>query len=71
MLGAETEHCKFDMTEPERLLEAAFPLLNEEDFEQMRVDTQKLVVENEQLRQRIAQLEFHIVTHGWAERKLH
>jgi hypothetical protein len=71
MLGAETERSKYDMTEPERLLEAAFALLTEEDFEQMRVDTRKLVVENEQLRQRIAQLECHIVTHGWAERKLH
>ncbi len=59
------------MTEPKRLLQAALPLLTEEDFEQLRVDTRKLVVENEQLRLRIAQLESHIVTHGWAERKLH
>lgn len=71
MLGAETQHGNYDMTESNRLVEAAFSLLTEEDFEQMRVDTRKLVIENEQLRQRIAQLECHIVTHGWAERKLH
>lgn len=47
------------------------PFLNKEDFEQMRLDTQKLVVENELLKRRIAHLECQIVTHGWAGWQLH
>ncbi len=37
----------------------------------MRLDTQKLVVENELLKRRIAHLECQIVTHGWAGWQLH
>jgi hypothetical protein len=69
--GPGTGSSKNVMTEPKRLTVAALPFLTEQDFEQICVDSHRLVVENEQLRQRIAQLEFHIVTHGWAERKLH
>ncbi len=50
---------------------AVLPHLDDEDFEQMRVDTRKLVVENELLRRRIAHLERQIVTYGWAGWKLH
>jgi ribosomal protein S13 len=50
---------------------AVLPYLDEEDFEQMRVETEKLVVENEMLRKRIAHLERQIVTHAWAGWKLH
>jgi PHD/YefM family antitoxin component YafN of YafNO toxin-antitoxin module len=52
-------------------LEAVRPYLDEEDFEQMRIETRQLVVENEELRRRIAHLERQIVTHGWAGFKLH
>jgi hypothetical protein len=69
--GQQVGSYNTDMTEPKRLTAAILPFLTEEDFEQMRVDTRKLLAQNEQLRQRIAQLEFHIVTNGWAERKLH
>ena len=47
------------------------PFLEEEDFEQMRIDTQKLVVENEMLKKRISHLECEIVTHAWAGWNLH
>jgi hypothetical protein len=47
------------------------PYLDDEDFEQMRVDTEKLVVENERLRRRIAHLEHQMITHAWAGWKLH
>jgi hypothetical protein len=47
------------------------PYLEEEDFEQMRIDTQKLVVENEMLKKRISHLEYEIVTHAWAGWNLH
>jgi hypothetical protein len=53
------------------LNEAVLPYLDAEDFEQMRIDTRKLVVENEKLRKRIAHLERQIVTHAWAGWKLH
>lgn len=59
------------MMEAKMLHEALLPLLDEEDFEQMRIDTRQLVVENERLRKRIAHLERQIVTHGWAGFKLH
>jgi hypothetical protein len=55
----------------EHLTEAVLPYLDEEDFEQMRIDTRKLVVENERLRKRIAHLERQIVTHAWAGLNLH
>jgi hypothetical protein len=51
--------------------ETILPLLNEEDLEQMRRDTQRLRVENELLRRRIVHLECQIVTHGWAGWHLH
>jgi hypothetical protein len=51
--------------------QAVLHYLDAEDFEQMRIDTRKLVLENEMLRKRIAQLEYHIVTHAWAGWKLH
>lgn len=51
--------------------EAVLPYLDEEDFEQMRIDTRKLAAENEKLRARIAYLEHQIVTYGWAGWKLH
>lgn len=51
--------------------EAVLPYLDEEDFEQIRIDTRKLVKENERLKERIAHLENRIVTHGWAGWKLH
>jgi len=57
--------------EPKPLHEALLPYLDEEDFDQMRIDIQKLVLENEMLRKRIAHLEHQIVTHGWAGLKLH
>ncbi len=52
-------------------LEAVRPYLEEEDFEQMRIETRQLVVENELLRRRIEHLERQLVTHGWAGLKLH
>ena len=57
--------------ELKRVSEAVFPHLNEEDFEQMRLDTQKLVAEVKMLKRRVAGLEAHIVTHAWAGWKLH
>ena len=51
--------------------DAIVPYLEEEDFEQMRIDTQKLVVENESLKKRISHLECQIVTHAWAGWSLH
>jgi hypothetical protein len=59
------------MAELKLLNDAALPHLNEEDFEQMRIDTRKLVVENKMLKRRITDLESHIVTHAWADFKLH
>jgi hypothetical protein len=56
---------------PELATETILPLLNEEDLKQMRRDTQRLVVENELLKRRIAHLECQIVTHGWAGWNLH
>jgi len=44
------------MMEPGLLHEALLSHLDEEDFEQMRIDTHKLVMENEMLRKRIAHL---------------
>ena len=59
------------LMKPELATEAILPFLNEEDLEQMRHDIQKLRVENELLRRRIAHLECQIVTHGWAGWNLH
>jgi hypothetical protein len=59
------------MTELKLVNDAVLPYLDEEDFEQMRIDTRKLVVENKMLKRRIADLESHIVTHAWAGFKLH
>jgi hypothetical protein len=56
---------------PEVASESILPLLEEKDFEQMRRDTRKLVVENALLRGRIARLELHIMTRGWEYRILH
>ena len=50
---------------------AILPWLEEEDFEQMRIDTGRLVAENEKLKKRIAELECHMVTHTWARWVLH
>jgi len=50
---------------------SVFPYLEEEDFEQMRIDTRQLVTENETLKKRIAELEYHMVTHTWAGWSLH
>jgi len=50
---------------------AVLPYLEEEDFEQMRMDTRKLWLENEQLRRRIAQIEYCLLVHAWAGSKLH
>ena len=43
----------------------------ERDLEQMRRDNRKLVAENALLKQRVEELEQHIVTHAWAELVLH
>jgi hypothetical protein len=59
------------MKKAELLQTAVLAYLDEEDFEQMRIDTRKLVAENEQLKKRIAHLEYHLVTHAWAGWKLH
>jgi hypothetical protein len=59
------------MTKTKRLNEAVLPYLDEEDFAQMCIDTQKLVLENENLRTRIAYLENQIIIHAWAGWKLH
>ncbi len=53
------------------LQEAMLPCLEAEDFEQMRVDTRNLVAENENLRRRIAHLEYQLVTRLWAGVQLH
>jgi len=50
---------------------AVLPYLEEEDFEQMRMDTRKLWLENEQLRRRIAHIEYCLLVHAWAGSKLH
>lgn len=61
-------HATIDMSNHS---EAVLPYLDEEDFEQMRIDTRQLLAENERLRERIAYLEHQIVTYGWAGWKLH
>ena len=59
------------MTDAEISREAFLAHLSEDDFEQIRLDTKKLVLENEILRRRIAHLECQIVTHAWAGWSLH
>ena len=56
---------------PDPATESLFPLLEEEDFEQVRHDTRKLVAENVLLRERIARLERHIMSIGWVDWTLH
>jgi len=56
---------------PKLASEAILPLLEEEDFEQMRRDTRELVDENTRLRKRVALLELHIITSGWVGWTLH
>jgi len=56
---------------PECASESILPLLEEEDFEQIRRDTHKLVTENARLRKRIAELELHIMINGWVGWTLH
>jgi hypothetical protein len=56
---------------PESYSESVAPLLEPEDFEQVRHDLRKLVAENVLLRERIAQLEQHIMVHGWVDWVLH
>jgi len=56
---------------PEVASEYILPLLEEDDFEQMRRDTRKLVAENALLRRRIARLERHIMTLDREYRILH
>ena len=51
--------------------ETIAPLIEQQDLEQMRQDNRRLVAENTLLRQRVAELEHHIVTHAWAEWILH
>jgi hypothetical protein len=56
---------------PEPASDSLLLLLEEEDFEQMRQDTRKLVAENALLRKRIARLELHIITRAWMDWTLH
>jgi len=51
--------------------EQFYPLLSQEDFQQMREDTRRLRAENDQLRRRLANLEWQIVTNTWAGLELH
>jgi hypothetical protein len=50
---------------------AVLPYLDEEDFEQIRIDTRNLVVENEQLRSRIVLLESELFTRTRAKYTFH
>lgn len=51
--------------------ESILPLLEEEDLEQMRHDTRKLVAENTLLRERVALLESYIVTNAVVDWTIH
>jgi hypothetical protein len=50
---------------------ALVPYLDEEDFEQMRIDTRNLVVENELLRRRIVLLESELFARTRAKHIFH
>ena len=51
--------------------EKIVPLLEEEDFEQLRVDMRRLVVENALLKKRLSLLEQYIIAEGWADWTVH
>ncbi len=56
---------------PQLATESLVHLLEQQDLEQMRQDNRRLVAENALLRQRVAELEQHIVTHAWTDFVLH